>query len=70
MLSAYDEMVAEESGQSVYHKERPIEIVLTKPQSRVFNSTSRYVVNVAGRRSGKTHLARTKLFTEASNAPH
>lgn len=70
MLNAYDEMLAEEAGQLLYNEERPIEIVLTPPQSKVFSSTSRYVVNVAGRRSGKTHLARTKLFTEASNGRH
>ena len=67
MLSAYDEMMAEEAGQVLYGEERPIEITLTPPQSAVFNSTSRYVVNVAGRRSGKTHLAMTKLFAVASN---
>jgi len=67
MLSAYDEMMAEEAGQVLHSEERPIQITLTPPQSRVFTSKSRYVVNVAGRRSGKTHLARTKLFAEASN---
>ena len=66
MLNAYDEMLMEDRGISPASAERPIVINLTPPQSRVYQSKARFIVNVAGRRSGKTYLARTKLMEKAS----
>lgn len=59
-----------EEGREEVERDPTVRINLTTPQSRVFSSNARFVVNVAGRRSGKTHLARTKLFVEANNHPN
>ena len=42
-----------------------LQIKLSKPQSRVFNCKSRFRINVAGRRSGKTYLAKVLLVAAA-----
>lgn len=42
-----------------------LQIKLSKPQSRVFNSPARFRINVAGRRSGKTYLAKVLLVAAA-----
>lgn len=42
---------------------------LTKPQSRIFNDTSRFRVVVAGRRFGKTFLSTAELMRKAATIP-
>lgn len=69
MLSAADELLEWENGgrqEMPANDEAPrLSVKLNKPQSRVFNSTKRFRMNVAGRRSGKTFLANILLTSKA-----
>lgn len=66
-MDVIEELKAYEENREPPSSEKPLEINLTVPQARVFNSNARFRVNVAGRRSGKTYLARTELFVRANN---
>jgi len=44
-------------------------VKLTKPQTQIFNSKSRFRVVVAGRRFGKTFLSTAEMLNKAANCP-
>lgn len=69
MLSAADELLEWENGGRLdtnADDEVPaLSVQLNGPQSKVFSSESRFRMNVAGRRSGKTYLANVLLTAKA-----
>lgn len=67
MLSASEELYANESGILPDGAFRPVSIKLTKPQLAVAVSNARFRINVAGRRSGKTYTSKVLLFASANN---
>ena len=65
-LAELEEWEGQESEVQKSLDEAPkLQIKLSKPQSRVFNSPARFRINVAGRRSGKTYLAKVLLVAAA-----